>query len=444
MNLLSLRKSLSTALLLVICYSASAQAAANVNITATGDKSYSVQGSGMDGVAAIELHIKYDEKSLVSPTATKGGLLTDAMFAPNTTTIPGMIKIAIISINPFSGSGEIAKISFERRIGTGGITLARVNMIDSKYAPVTTDDSSGQPSTPVTTDNGSGQSSTLVTPSGIAGQSSTPITPSGIAGQPNNGVTTSLGTVTFSPDQQHRAVSEPAPPTVAPVIPVEPAVAKTAELGRPSTESAAEVKPEDTPQYVVYKDIIDRFKQYDGSKKLTAVLALFDKRISQIIQQNPIIVISNGTDKGILAVDLPARITTAPNFAVDGGTLVSFHEEKLQKGRWMVEVLPEAGSLNVTVTIIAGAEEFNYPLTVAPPVKTTLTLDEKGWDTFLAETGSAKIPRHDFNNDGIRNYIDEYIFAANIIAKKAALETTSSPVPVPTKQPVKAPPKAGK
>jgi hypothetical protein len=160
-------------------------------------------------------------------------------------------------------------------------------------------------------------------------------------------------------------------------------------------------------------------------------------------------VLSNGKDIALLTIDIPARIKTSPNFAVHGGTLVSFQQEKQQNGRWMVEVLPENGTLKATVTILAAAEEFEYPLTVAPPVKTALTLDEKGWDQFIAETGTTQAPLHDFNADGIRDYIDEYIFAANIIAKKSAPEKpTTNEQPVkpakPTPPPPPTPPKSGK
>lgn len=427
MNMLSLRKSLSFALLLGLFCSASALAA-NVTVIATGDRSYSIQGSGMDGVAAIELQITYDEKSLVSPTATKGGLVSDAMFAPNTTTIPGMIKIGIISANPFSGSGEIAKISFERRIRTGGITLARVSMIDSKYAPVTTDDGSSHPSTP----NQTGETPSL-------NQSSQNLTTQG--NQLNSGVTTSLGTVTFPSDIQQRTGSEPVPSKTVPFGASESTDTRTAKEVKPLTEPSAEVKPEERPQYVIYKGVLDRFKLYDGRKKLADIEALFEKKIAQTIRQNPAIVISNGQDKVVLTIDIPVRIKSSPNFAVHGGTIASFYQEKQQQGRWRVEVLPEKGTLKVTVTIIAGAEEFEYPITVAPLVKTALTLDEKGWDAFISETGTTKIPQHDFNNDEVRNYIDEYIFAANIIAKKTTPERPAPATRLPSAPP---PPKAVK
>jgi len=440
MSLSSFLKSLSAALFTVLFCSVSAFAA-NLNIAANGDRSYSVQGSAMDDVAGVQLDIIYDSTSLSSPSVTKGDAVSGAMLAANTNN-PGSIRIAIISSTAFSGNGQIATISFAGRTGTGGIISATVNMINSKGATVASS---------VTV---AGASS-----SGIPGLSSTPgvpfsqtndTTPSNQSSQNltaqgnplNSGVSTSLGTVTFSSDQQQRTDTRPAPSVTPPVSTPESIVPKSAEQPQQPVELAADAKQDETPQYVVYKGILDRFKLYDGGKKLASVETLFDKKIAQTIQQSPAIMISNGQDRVKLAIDIPARIKSSPNFAVSGGSILSFKQDTLQKGHWIVEVLPETGTFKATVTIIAGVEEYEYPLTVAPPVKTTLTLDEKGWDAFVSETGATKILQHDFNNDGVRNYIDEYIFAANIIAKKMALEKTPPPTPVPTKQPVKAPPTA--
>jgi hypothetical protein len=159
-------------------------------------------------------------------------------------------------------------------------------------------------------------------------------------------------------------------------------------------------------------------KAYSGTRTLPALAALFAKKVTQTIRQEPDPVLSNGKNKVIVTVDMPVRITVSPTFSVNGGTVVSSRQEKQVKGRWVLEVLPEADAVRTAVIITAGAEEFEYPLTVAPPVKTVLTFDENGWNRFVREVGSAEVPRHDFNEDGVRDYIDEYIFVANYLARK--------------------------
>jgi hypothetical protein len=104
--------------------------AASVSVSPSGDVSYTIQGSGMDGVAGIQINITYDAASLSMPTIVQGGLVAGAMLAANTS-IPGSIKIAIVGTKAFSGSGAIATISFSSKTGSGGIISANVSMINS-------------------------------------------------------------------------------------------------------------------------------------------------------------------------------------------------------------------------------------------------------------------------------------------------------------------------
>jgi hypothetical protein len=398
---------------------ASAFAAANVSVTPSGDSSYSVMGSGMSGVAGIQLDITYDITSLSNPTVTQGGLVSGAMLAANTNQ-PGKIRIAIISTNAFSGSGQIATIIFAGKSGTGGISSATVSMIDSKGAAVAATAS-------ITGNSGNNNIAGLSDSPGVPSSPSTStVQPEQIQTNTTNKATstttpTYLGAVTLPSDLQQRIESPPLPTSAMPVATTEPTTARTSELPQPAAKTVADAKPEETPQYIVYKGISDRFKQNNGSKKLSDVVALFDKKVAQTIVQSPAIVLSNGQNKALLTVDIPARISASPNFAVNGGSLVTFKQDKQQKGRWLVEVLPETGSTKVSVTIIVGAEQFEYPLTIAPAVKTALTLDEKGWNKFIKETGTTAAPLHDFNSDGVRDYLDEYIFAANILTAKSTL-----------------------
>ncbi|MEI7815721.1 MAG: cohesin domain-containing protein [Desulfuromonadales bacterium] len=403
----------------VLCFAVPSFAAI-VSITPSGDSSYTVQGIGMNNVAGIQLDMTYDSASLNSPTVTQGGLVSGAMLAANTS-IPGSIKIAIISTNSFSGNGQIATVSFAGRSGTGSITSANVSMIDSTGKAISATISvaasvsnTNSNETAAVTNLSSPQSSSTTTTSTASTTASTAST-----------IPAYLGTVTLPTDLQQRADSKPTPSSSVSVSSGEPTAAKVIEQSQPAGKPDTEVKPEETQQYIVYKGISERFKQYNSSKKLPVVALLFDKKVAQTIHQEPAILLNDGNSKAALTVDIPARITSSPNFAVNGGTLVSFKQDKLIKGRWTVEVLPEVGLTKVIMTIIAGAEEFEYPLTVAPPLKTTLTLDESGWEKFLKEVGTAKAPLHDLNNDGVRDYMDEYIFVANYLANITAVAKKS-------------------
>lgn len=397
-------------LLFMLLLSASTALAASITATPSGTAaSFSVDGAGMDGVAGIQLDIEY-AGSLSKPTVTQGGLVAGAMFVVNSSLRPGLIKIAIIRSSAFSGSGQIAQITFAS--GSGSITSLRFTMINSNGATV-------DPAT-----NNSTAAATITTPGIPFSQTNSvdqqnevrQVTQSAKAAAAT--LPTYLGTVTLPTNIQQNADLQPAPSPAPSAFRAKPPLAPTAEKTLLAGTQVADNKLAKTPQYIVYKSVLERFKLNGGSKKLADVAALFDKKIAQNIRQEPAILLNTGHAKAILTIDLPV-INSSPNFAVSGGTLVSFNQDSKVKGRWIVVVLPEAGTVNVPLTIIAGFDEYEYPLTVALPVKKTLALDEGGWRRFLKEAGMAKAPLHDLNNDGVRDYIDEYIFVAGYLANKA-------------------------
>lgn len=428
MYLTSSSRLLIAATLFVLSWSTSALAA-SISIVSTGDASYVIQGNSMDGVAGVDLTIRYEAALFQgTPTVKQESLISGAMLAANTS-LPGTIKIAIISTRSFSGSGPIATISFASKSPAAPLPTVIHSMIDSKGSALasSTDNTSADPAA-------SGNIATAGVPfSQPPQQTPSPVQQqgtesTGAAGTGATSTPTYLGTVTLPTEQQQQADAQPPVSPPAPVHTEEPAAPKIEEPTHPPAgKPVPEAKTEETPQYVLHKGVLDRFKQYKGSKQLSAVAVLFDKKVAQNIHQEPAILLSDGNSKAILTVDIPSRITSSPNFAANGGKLVSFRQDKQSKGRWTIEVLPDAGAVRVTVTIIVGAEEFEYPLTVAPPAKTALTLDEPGWDRFLKEVGTSSAPQHDLNNDGLRDYVDEFIFVANHIARKLAPAKPASP-----------------
>jgi hypothetical protein len=424
MKLLLLHPLLLATILSVLSWSTSILAA-DVIVTPTGDSTYSVQGSNVDGVAGIQLDFMYDTTSFIgTPTVTQGNLVAGAMLAANTSR-PGSIKIAIISTRSFSGSGQIATISFTSKTGNGGLTLLSASMIDSKGSPIASttgtisnDLAAANPISPITP----------ASPINPANQNQTSTTNQTSI---STGTTTTFGTVTLPGDLQQKTDTLHVTPAAPLAYTGESAPAAIAEQSQSSGKPVAEVKAEETPQYVVYKGISDRFKQYAGSRELPVMAALFDKKIAENISQEPAILVNNGQSLALVTVDIPARIKSSPNFAVNGGTMVSFRQDKQIKGRWIVEILPEAQSNKIALTIISGAEEFEFPLTAVPTVKSALTFDERGWDTFIAEVGTKAAPLHDLNNDGVRDSVDEYIFVAHYLLNKASTPKTVTPDKAP-------------
>ena len=428
-------KQIVSALFLVALTVQLSQAAATIVVEQSGV----INGSGMDGVAGIDLTITYDTTILASPTVTKGSLVSKSFFTTNTAST-GIIRIAIISNPPdtsFSGNGQIAIISFASKTGENGIKSIPVHsIIDIKGASmplqafvgapttgssitpttndppvsttITTPDISSS-STPASTSN----SDSTSTSSSTSSSTTTPASTTGYGGT----VTVQTDTLQTKPEPQPTDTPNPISDEAAPqqqTEPVDAAPLPTASAGKAVVES----KTEETGQHMIFKSVADRFKTYMGDKSLTIMTALFSKEVSKFIHQEPAVVISDGKSRVRIVVDLPASNATSPNFAMDNATVLSVKKDGKDNRRWIIEAIPEVHAWKATLNIIAGVDSFEFPLTVAPPFGNALKPDQTGWNALMKEAGSSQKLLYDFNNDGVHDYIDEFIFVANHLARK--------------------------
>ena len=212
--------------------------AASVSITPSGDSSYAVQGNGMVNVAGIQLSIGYDAASLNAPTVTQGGLVSGSMFAANTTTFPGIIKIAIVSTKVFSGNGTIATISFASKTGNGGITSATVSVIDSDGKTIAATAGFSNPS-------GSTSQDPLVT-AGLPLTPTNPTSTTSTTSTTTGSATQSIpGTIALPTDLQQRTETAAVPPpTTSSAAAGEAQVIKASEQNLPAGKPTDEAKTE--------------------------------------------------------------------------------------------------------------------------------------------------------------------------------------------------------
>jgi len=397
------------------------QAAATIVVEQSGV----IYGSGMDGVAGIDLTITYDTAILASPTVTKGSLVSIGMLTANTSS-PGLIRIVILSSKPFSGNGPIATIGFASNTGNGGIKSATASIIDIKGNHMPVQALVGATTGSITsTTNDSPVSATITTPGIPFSQTSDSTT---IPAKTTAPVTTSGGytsTVTIQTDTLQTRTETPPPADQNPAdteavtqhqaVPVDAVPMPSATTGKTAVESRAE----ETGQHMIFKSVADRFKTYMGEKSLPIMTALLSKEVSKFIHQEPAAVISDGRSRIRIAIDLPvSNNVTSPNFAMDGATVLSVKREGGNNRRWIIESMPDTNAWKATLNIIAGADSFEYPLTVAPPIGNKLKPDQAGWNTFMKEDGTSQKLRYDFNGDGLHDYIDEYIFVVNHLSRK--------------------------
>lgn len=394
---------------------------ASVTVVPSGAGSYSVQGNSLNGVAGIELNLGYDKTSLATPTVTQGSLVSGALMAANTT-IPGSIKIAIISTSPFSGTGEIVRISFATQSGSGGITSVTSSMIDSNGAGIAAPASLSE--------NSPSTDSVLSTKAGVPFQTPTQQSASTTPTQTTTTtgtIPTILGTVTMSSDVPVKNDTKPSE-----TKPTETKAAPQTSPNEPSAtaspaEPASAEKPASEPQkpekvkVTSYKGVLENFRTYNGVKTTAMLIALFNNEIAPNIRQEPAIALSDGKTSIRVVIKREGADDRSPNFALNGAKLVSLNRD-LVSDTWIIEALPQIGIIQAGLTILTDSDIIEYPLTLSPSFERTSS-SEADFAAFLKDSGAAN-PRRDLNGDGRHDYLDDYIYTANYILKKSAAGKT--------------------
>lgn len=435
-----------SALLLVTAF-AMACRAATVTIATTGSGVYELRGSDFSSVAGIDLQISYDSASLAGPTIARGSLVTGALMDSNTS-IAGRIRMAVITTRPISGSGVIATITF-RLTGSspGRIQSMAANLIDKNGARLNSQvqiinpADSGQ--TDAGTSSGSSASTEAASPSSSAAASSeSSAAATGgetVSGQSAQVTSASSGTVmgqtvalpeVEKPSGASGREGKPAPSPMPEMM--AGAAAQGMPQGMPAMppgEGPAQGMPAASSQSVgapgaarflpAVTSVLERFRSYGGSRTIGAYTALFDQPANTGWRQEPSVVLSDGSSTVRLILSRFGSGNAAPNFAFAGARLVSI--KRGGGNSWVVEVRPDKGVNQATLTALVDNVATKYPITVAQPLETAggsagLKATEKDFAVFLRQRGTANAPMYDLNRDGKRDYIDDYIFTANYLA----------------------------
>lgn len=384
----------------------------DLTLSPLGDGRFSVSGTAMKGVGGIRLVIEYDSSILTEPIVSQGRMFSgiNAMMSANTNN-PGNITVAILNNAGFNGSGQLLTIGFIGKKGIGGINNMRITTtIDTNYAPLSANTiiipealpgGSSQP--PDTSDYPPDRQSTTQTPPPT---SPAPLTPAA--------ATPSIGSITLpgdnmQPDTQKRQEQAAAAPLAEQYRQTAQPAAKTEESRQP------EAKPKKIEEIkrVGYVSILERFRAYRGDRKPLILAELFSKPIDSNISQEPAIIAADGMAKTTLKVLLDLKEDdSAPNFAAADAKISSLRSDEAT-GRWIIELLPAKGALTASLSILAGSRLMDIPLVTVPLIK-TLNFSEKEMAAFVKDFGAEK-PVFDLNNDGRHDYIDDYIYAGNLL-----------------------------
>jgi len=160
---------------------------------------------------------------------------------------------------------------------------------------------------------------------------------------------------------------------------------------------------------------LESFRVYQGEKSPAIFVALMTREVSSSIHQEPVVALSDGTSTVKIRATLAGSDDESPNFALNGARLVSLSKDG---ATWIIEAQPQMGILQASLTILAGSEIIEFPLTLAPPVA-GLSTDEAEFAAFLKDSGAVP-PKRDLNGDRRHNYLDDFIYTANYLSLKGA------------------------
>jgi len=191
------------------------------------------------------------------------------------------------------------------------------------------------------------------------------------------------------------------------------------------------------------ESVLERFRHYAGQRNPGQLTALFSRPMDEPVRQSPAIAMSDGKTAVIIAARITPVAEAATNFSLEGATITSV--KKIKADEWRITALPEKGTVTMALHVLRGERLTIHPLVAAPALPPGTDLTPRGFEEFL-ENGSGKGEKQrDLNGDGRRDYLDDYIYTANYLArqgttrpdrssrKERALQRSLTVVPAPPK-----------
>jgi hypothetical protein len=398
--------------ILSLCYALPASAVSTLTISSSGNGDFLLQGNGMENVAAMDITITYDTNTLANPRINRGGLIPGAIMEVNPN-VRGTVRMLIITLTPVEGSGTIATLAFDRIDGSPGkITAlnASISNMAGKPLPV-----QGQIINPPNT---TGSGSALPTESG---EGSVTGPPASIT--PGVGQTIVIGGTQAGPEKDEQE-EPPAEPEVAPPIEDDlDAAPEEIVSGATGTEELAESIAHDKKSYT-QKSVLEHFHQYTGKESIKAFIAFFGQESLIGFNQEPPIALADG--KATIKISFIAMPSgnKKPEIKVNGAVLASMIRDPDNTNTWIAELKPGKKAVSASLDVNQGKVVMEFPVIVAPRVNVDLdksgAVTEADFKLFLRDRGKALKPHFDMNNDGKRDFVDNYIFTANYIVMKAS------------------------
>jgi len=396
-------------LALTLFYSQPVCAASTLSLLSSGDGGFSLQGVGMENVAALDVTINYETSTLSNPRVMPGVFISGALMQVNPN-VPGTVRMLIITTSPIKGDGTIATLAFDQT----GNSPGRIIAINASVANI-----NGDPlpvlAQIVNSPNETEPSS--ITPSNAGTRSDTGAVPAPSGQQ---------GMIVGIVPSGASAGSKIEEPSAAPEVSPEPVkelevVSQETASRAPGTEQEKSPSKQEKNIYS-QKSVLERFGIYTGARSAKALTELFNQEPLIGFRQVAPVVLSDG--KALVKISFIAMTTgkKKPDVKVSGATLLSLKKDTDNTNTWIAELRPDKKAVSATLAVSQEKVNMEFPIVVAPAA--TVDLDKSGSVTeadfmlFLRDRGTAKNPKFDLNGDGKRDFVDEYVFTANYIIKK--------------------------
>lgn len=392
-------------ILLVLCNAMTSVAASTISISSSGNGGFLLQGHGMENVAALDITILYETATLANPRVTAGKLISGAMMAVNPN-VHGAVRLGIITTSTIKGTGVIANLVFDPI----GMTQGKIIALNAKIS-----NSRGN-ALPVLIE--------VVNPSGGPATSDQDTGPGSILPPATgNELIVISGDKLPSVEKEATEIKEP-PSEKEDLTDQEETTEAVSDDGeKVKGEKDPLEKPEShSKQIYTQKSVLKRYQDHTGARSIKAFTALFDQEPLIGFTQEPLIVLSDGKARvKVTFIAMPLN-KEKPDIQVRGATLISMSKSSQNTNTWSVELQPSKSSISAALIVFHEKVTMEFPLVVAP--KVSVDLDKSGkvteadFELFLREQGKTKKPPFDLNDDGKRDYMDDYIYTANYIQRR--------------------------
>lgn len=352
------------AALLTLCGPLPAHADPSITISGNSSGEFSVLGMQMEDIVSMTMAMSYDTMTLTNPKVSPTGLLYQAQAkVVSNASRSGSIQVSVTSGEPINGHGNVVILDFDlvSEDWPGKITSASVYMTNRDgrqlSVPVVIENPpEKKKETPSTDDqqassaDGNSSASAQAANENPPSPNYEPVPDRSESAGGSSGTTANEGRNT-SPTAASSSASRRAN--------------ETGNSARLSGVQAGNQRNNEGCRFLAYKSVLDRIREFTGEKTGKNLLEFFAVDPVRPIRQEPAVALSDGKSTVTVVMELANKGERAPNFMVKGAHCTSL---KQRDSAWVMEIVPECGVLEASVTAVSDEEIVEFPLTLAPPL----------------------------------------------------------------------------